>query len=84
MKDDYEPEEILDLWFESEAWKQITKDGLDGCKDSIELMERVNDQLGNLIFHLTNESNAEKIVYELNFFVNLCNDFDVFNGQYDE
>lgn len=83
MKEDYEPEEILDLWFESSAWEQITKDSMSGCKDSTKLMERVNDQLGSLIFHLSNESNAEKIVYELNYFVNLCNDFDVFNEQYD-
>ena len=71
------PDEILDRWFESEAWEQIQSDGRSGCKDSLELMEQVNDQLGSLIFHLSNESNAEKILYELNYFHNLCEDFGV-------
>ena len=84
MKEDYEPEDILDLWFESSAWRQITEDSVNGCKDSTELMERINDQLGSLIFHLQNESNAEKIEYELKYFVQLCTDFDIFNEQQDE
>ena len=48
------PDEILDRWFGSDAWEQIQSDGRSGCKDSLELMEQVNDQLGNLIFHLSN------------------------------
>lgn len=66
------PDEILDRWFGSDAWEQIQSDGRSGCKDSLELMEQVNDQLGNLIFHLSNESNAEKILYELDYFHDLC------------
>ena len=79
MKEDYEPEEILDLWFGSSAWKKILEEATDGCTDSIEMMELVNDQLANLIFHLSNNSNPEKIAYELSYFVSLCNDFDIFN-----
>lgn len=79
MCEDVQPEEVLDLWFSSDAWKQISDDSEKGCKDSIELMERVNDQLGNLIFHLSNESNEQKILYEIKFFVDLCNDFDIIN-----
>lgn len=74
---EYQPDELLDLWFASDAWEQITVDASDGCKNSIDLMERVNDQLANLIFHLNNESNSEKIVHELKFFAQLCDDFNV-------
>jgi hypothetical protein len=81
VKEDFEPEDILDLWFESGAWKQITEDSVNGCKDSTTLMERINDQLGSLIFHLSNNSNPEKIAYELDYFVQLCTDFDIFNEQ---
>ena len=73
----YEPEELLDLWFGSDVWDQITTDAIDGCSDSMELMEHVNDQLANLIFHLQNESNTDKIQQELSFFAQLCSDFDV-------
>lgn len=74
---EYQPDELLDLWFASDAWEQITVDAIDGCVDSMDLMERVNDQLASLIFHLNNESNSEKIAYELRFFAKLCDDFDV-------
>lgn len=72
-----QPDELLDKWFGSDAWDQITRDGSNGCEDSLMLMEQVNDQLNNLIFHLSNESNAEKIRHELSYFVNLCVDFDI-------
>ena len=74
---DMQPDELLDKWFESDAWKQITSDGLNGCEDSLILMENVNDQLNNLIFHLSNDSDPKRIGYELDYFVNLCVDFGV-------
>lgn len=72
-----QPDEILDKWFGSDAWEQIMNDAGDGDADSIELMEQVNDQLCNLIFHLHNDSNHNKIMYEVSYFERLCDDFDV-------
>lgn len=74
---DIQPDELLDKWFTSDVWKQITEDGSSGCEESILLMEQVNDQLNNLIFHLSNDSNVERIQYELSYFVDLCDDFDI-------
>ena len=67
----------LDRWFESDAWKQITQDADAGDEDSKELMQQVSDQMGNLLFHLHNESSDKKILYELSYFDKLCDDFDV-------
>ena len=64
----------LDRWFESDAWKQITQDADDGDEDSKELMQQVSDQMGNLLFHLHNESCDEKILYELSYFDKLGDD----------
>jgi hypothetical protein len=72
-----DPDNILDLWFGSDAWRRIQLASRSGCEASLELMEQVNEQLGNLIFHLSNESNTERILYELNYFHNLCEDFGV-------
>lgn len=71
------PEEVLDRWFSSDVWQQITSDTQDGCEDSLELLELVYDQLGSLIFHLTNESSDKRVEYELSFFIKLCDDFGV-------
>jgi hypothetical protein len=75
--DDIEADELLDKWFQSDVWKQITQSAENGDSDSLELMEQVNEQLGNLIFHLKNQSPTNKIVTELLFFEQLCNDFEI-------
>lgn len=72
-----DPDEVLDLWFSSDAWHDISKDAENGDPDSVELMEKVNEQLGNLIFHLQNESPFNKVIVELMFFEKLCKDFDI-------
>ena len=69
--------DILDRWFASDTWKQICKDGENGCDDSIQLMEQVNNQLTSLIFHLKNDSNSNRVKYEISWFVDLCDDFGV-------
>lgn len=69
--------DILDRWFASDTWKQICKDGESGCDDSIQLMEQVNNQLTSLIFHLKNDSNSNRVKYEISWFVDLCDDFGV-------
>ena len=80
MKEDLEPEDLLDLWFESDAWATIQHNASEyNCPDSTELMEQINDQLGSIIFHLKNESGADRMYYELLFFQNLINEFDILN-----
>ena len=74
---DMTPDEILDRWFTSEAWSTITTDADQGCPDSLQLMEQVNEQLNSVIFHLKNDSGADRLVYELRYFEDLCDDFDV-------
>ena len=71
------PDQVLDRWFSSDAWEGISQDANSGCEDSLVLMELVYEQLGSLIFHLTNESGDKRIEYEIKFFVDLCNDFGV-------
>lgn len=75
--EDNNPHELLDQWFASDAWKSIVQWADDGDEDSTELMERVNDQLASLIFHLENESDPQRIKYEINYFKKLMKDFDV-------
>lgn len=69
--------DILERWFASDTWKQICVDGDNGCSDSIHLMEQVNEQLSSLIFHLKNKSSGERVKYEINWFIDLCEDFGV-------
>lgn len=84
MNEDFEPDELLDLWFESYAWKTIIRDATEySDPDSIALMEQVNDQLASVIFHLQNESGPDRIHYELMYFQNLCNDFNVLDEDKD-
>jgi len=73
-----EPDEILDKWFDSEAWKKIcTNASAFDDKDSIELMEEVNEQLRSVIFHLKNESGGDRLYYELMYFEKLCKEHNV-------
>ena len=69
--------DLLDRWFCSKAWVGITEDADNGCPDAIELMEEISDNLCSLTFHLKNDSNDERIKYELKYFEQLCDDFEV-------
>jgi len=75
--DESEEHELLDRWFNSEEWSQITSDADGGCDASLDLMEEVSHQLASLIFHLKNDSSEHRIEYELNYFRSLCDDFGV-------
>lgn len=69
--------QLLDRWFGSPVWEQITQDADQGCIDSHDLMIEISDQLASLTFHLQNESSDERVAYELRYFEQLCDDFNV-------
>lgn len=69
--------DLLDRWFGSDVWTDITQDADDGCADSLELMQEVSDQLCSLTFHLKNNSDDDRVAYELKYFERLCDDFEV-------
>lgn len=66
--------DVLRKWFSSDVWENICETDDESC---VELMERVSDHLGSLIFHVQNKSGEERIQYELRFFTDLCQQFDV-------
>lgn len=68
---------VLDTWFNSDEWASVCETGETGDTDSLELMERVSEQLASLTFHLQNESGDERVNYEIKYFKQLCKDFDV-------
>ena len=70
-------ESIIDAWFSSDAWKDIMRDAEQGDQDSEELVDKINDQLVSLIFHMQNGSSQDRLEYELKLFYQLCVDFDV-------
>lgn len=69
--------ETLDRWFNSKCWNEVVSDADKGCPDSVELMEEVSSQLCSLTWHLKNNSDQDRVDYELNFFSQLCDDFEV-------
>lgn len=69
--------EIMDRWFNSDQWQQVLQHADKGDTDSVELMQQVNDQLTSLIFHMKNHSGPTRVIYELRFFGELCDDFGV-------
>ena len=68
---------ILDKWFGSDAWTVICHDASEDCKDSMELMEEISDNLASLIFHLNNDTGSNRVSYELGKFQELISDFEV-------
>lgn len=67
---------MLDDWFDSEHWANVcalADQGNDSCS---ELMQRVCDMLGSLIFHLENESGQQRVSYELDQFRKLLSQFE--------
>ena len=69
--------EVMDRWFSSDTWTQVTQQAEQGDPDSLDLMETVNDHLTSLVFHMKNNSGPTRVMYELNFFNTLCADFGV-------
>lgn len=69
--------EVMEKWFDSDVWEDIIHDGDRGCPDSIELMEEISQHLGSLTWHLQNQSSEDRIIYELRYFSQLCDDFEV-------
>ena len=67
--------DLLERWFSSDAWTSICNEEDD--PDSIELMETISDHLASLIFHINNNSGQDRIDYELRYFVDLCNNFEI-------
>ena len=69
--------EVMEKWFDSDAWEAIILDGDKGDTDSLELMEEVCTHLGSLTWHLQNNTSDDRIIYELSYFKRLCEDFEV-------
>ena len=67
---------VIDRWFGSDHWSSICSNADTGCEICLEMMERVSDMLGSLIFHLQNKSGDVRVQYELSQFDDLVNEFD--------
>lgn len=70
-------DQLLDRWFNSEQWHAVMSQANEGCEESIHLMELINGQLQSIIFHVKNKSPVERLQYDLAFFMELCDDFEV-------
>ena len=66
--------DVLQKWFSSDTWTCICESEDD---DSIELMEQVSSHLESLIFHLNNDSGDTRVQYELKYFTDLCDKFEI-------
>lgn len=74
---DNNPTELkeMDRWFDSDVWRNIVRHADEDCEDSLEVMEIVNDHLGNLCFHMENNSPQSRIKYEIKQFEKYVNQF---------
>jgi len=68
---------IIEKWFGSDEWESICQSAEQRDEDSIELMENINNQLTSLCWHLQNCSGESRTRYEIQFFIDLCEDFDI-------
>lgn len=68
---------LLDRWFGSDVWREIVDEAETGHEDSMWMMEHVSQHLASLTFHLNNDSGDTRVEYELSFFEELCDDFEV-------
>lgn len=75
--DNIDASDLLDRWFNSNVWRTICDEAEQDDPDSLELMEQVNEQLQSLIFHINNKSGQPRIEYEISYFANLCEMFEV-------
>jgi len=76
-EDNIDANDLLDRWFNSDAWNTICKDADGDDADSLEILEQVNEQLQSLIFHVRNNSGNARVEYELRYFAELCEMFEV-------
>ena len=70
-------DQLLDRWFNSEQWHDVMSQANGGCEESIHLMELINGQLQSIIFHVKNKSPVDRLQYDLAFFMELCDEFEV-------
>ena len=75
-KDFITGQELLDKWFSTQSWTMIQDEAEAGDKDSMLLVDEINEHLLSLIFHLENNSGQERVQYELNYFVELYKAFE--------
>ena len=74
--DESPPElEAMDRWFSSDVWNNIVQHADNDCEDSLEVMDTVNEHLGNLVWHMKNESPKVRVDYEIKQFENYTNQF---------
>jgi hypothetical protein len=67
---------LIDKWFGSDIWSIIVEQANDGDEESMQLMERVSDQLCSLIFYIRNNSH-ERVRYEMDFFSDLIEEYKI-------
>ena len=67
--------EVLDKWFNSEVWADIVASADADCKDSLEVMENVSTHLGNLTWHMQNNSKKTRVDYEIKLLEDYVNQF---------
>ena len=73
---DDDPITTIDKWLNSDTWNQIVEDADHGDQDSLDLMTQVNDMLGSLTFHISNDSGMDRIGYEFKQVFDLIRQFE--------
>jgi hypothetical protein len=70
---------VLDQFLTSKLYDDICTSADRGDEDSIAVMQEIADRLGSLIFHITNNTGASRISYEIteiNRYVDSWGDFE--------
>ena len=65
---------VLDKWFESGMYERIARDATLGCRDSKELIKKIDLFLDSAQFHLKRDD-KQRIDYELKQLTALVQDF---------
>ena len=68
---------LLERFFASDIWQQISTQASLGDDDSLDLMNQISDQLASLTWHIQNDPDSNRVQYELKYFKELCEDFDI-------
>ena len=69
----------FDRFVKSDLYRGICTDADEGDPDSLEIMEKISDMLGNVCWHLENKSDDTRIKYEIkcmNDFVKSWGEFE--------
>lgn len=74
---DHSANHLLERLFASDIWEQISASASLGDDDSLDLMTQVSDQLASLTWHIQNDPESSRVQYELKYFKELCEDFDI-------